>query len=93
VQGTVSVGRCLVSCCLQTGHGLVITYIIIRASRVRRVHLRCILRRAARAVWVGWAVDSVPAQHVVRDILDFGENALPRMVTAIQDECLLGFHR
>jgi len=28
-QCTVSVGRCLVSCCLQTGQGLVITGVIV----------------------------------------------------------------
>ena len=34
VQGTVSVGVCLVNCCLQIGQGLVITYVIILPHKV-----------------------------------------------------------
>ena len=32
---TVSVGFCLVSCCLQTGQGLVITYVIAVTSQTK----------------------------------------------------------
>jgi hypothetical protein len=32
---TVSVGFCLVSCCLQTGQGLVITYVIAVTSQAK----------------------------------------------------------
>jgi hypothetical protein len=33
------------------------------------------------------------AEHAVRDVFDFGENALPRMLSAICDHPWSGFHR